>query len=130
MNASFSVIKQKKKTNLQLVLRMEKDLLLLKVAGKPNSAFLNYWPLNMVFRFSHFQESHHIQLQIEIAIRLKTKIWQILYQTKTFLKALSHFQNSSKNGDPFIFFQYLANIFQFLKYNVNFIKVPNTRKRQ
>ena len=95
---------------------MDKDLLLLKVSGKPNSASLNYWPLNMVFRFSYLEESYHIQLQVEIAVWLQTKISQILYQTENFLKALSHSQNSSKNGDPFIFLQYLANIFQFRKY--------------
>ena len=70
----------------------------------------------MVFRFSYFEESHHIQLQIKIAIWLQTEILQILYQTKNFLKALSHSQNSSKDGDLFIFLQYLANIFQIRKY--------------
>ena len=95
---------------------MDKDLLLLKVSGEPNSASLNYWPLNMVFRFSYFEESHHIQLQIKKAIWLQTEILQILYQTENFLKTLSHSQNSSKNGDPFIFLQYLANNFQIRKY--------------
>ena len=101
---------------MQLILKMDKDLLLLKVSGKPNSASLNYWPLNMVFRFSYFEESHHIQLQIKKAIWLQTEILQILYQTENFLKTLSHSQNSSKNGDPFIFLQYLANNFQIRKY--------------
>ena len=48
---------------------------------------LSYWTLNMVF---HFEESHYIPLQMEIAIWLQTKISQSLYRTEHFLTFSGH----------------------------------------
>ena len=70
---------------------MDKDILLLKVSGKTDCPSLNNWSLNIVFRLSYFEERHHIQLQIEIAIWQQTKVSQIFYQTENFLEPLRDF---------------------------------------
>ena len=43
---------------------MDKYQLLLKVLGKNERLVFNSLPLNMVFRFSYFNEINRIQLQI------------------------------------------------------------------
>lgn len=49
---------------LLLIIRMDKYQSPLKVSGKNERLVFNSFPLNMVFRFSYFDEINRIQLQI------------------------------------------------------------------
>ena len=61
---SDSVTKQIKNMILLLIIRMDKYQSPLKVSGKNERLVFNSFPLNMVFRFSYFDELNRIQLQI------------------------------------------------------------------
>lgn len=54
----YSVTKPVKKIVLPLVRRMDKDVLLLKFSGEIDGLSSSYCSLNMMFRFSYFEEIH------------------------------------------------------------------------
>lgn len=105
---------------LLLFIRMDKYQLLLKVLGKNERLVFNSLPLNMVFRFSYFDEINRIQLQLLQPKNFKRSNWTF---PKISFKPLLKF---TKRWQLFQFFAlfvknafYLTNIFQFHKYQVS-----------
>ena len=85
---------------LLLIIRMDKYQSPLKVSGKNERLVFNSFPLNMVFRFSYFDEINRKSFKLLLKF---TKRWQLLQFFALFVK------------NAF----YLTTIFQLHKYQVS-----------